>query len=859
LPTSITTNKSSYHLAAFITVTLLSVLPASSKSPLLAPGNKTASQTATATDAAQIFDLSDFGAVGDGVADDGPALQRALDALAKAGGGTLLVPEGRYAIATPVSKDFTGLASSVRILGVESLTPVAPATSAAPELARGLDLVSEIYPRTGEEQKAIGITGLQNFLIRDIAFLGTQTVLTDAVVTLFLTDIKNAVIRHCEFYGLATFIENGAIVKAVRSHLNIDQSKFLGSTAASGLGVPVVENIEWRGVTVTHTHFVDYGQRPDFYSKTGLGAPFSWINMGNAAQPESDSPRREVIIRDVFLDEGAYVGITCLPYRYGPPSAPIDLIYITGLRMNVPNFRTSGHLFYDARRVLVEKSSYEYSHNADSAVSLISVGNAILDQLTCVANADRIRADAATERLTVINSVYTYLDSLAHTTTVINTANEEDDPVQYVRGQFAAALGHEPDPAAHFYWSDLLIRCSNSAQCRDRRTALANYLAAAPPSTFSLTGRVTDENGAALAGTTVTLNGSQLVTTATNGNGEYSFSNLPTSGDYTVGASKLHYTFSTPTWVFTTPLGDQAKDFKAALNRHTLSGWLTTSGGNAVAGATVTLSGTQDAVATADAGGNYSFPNLPAGGTYTLTPSKSIHHFTPQGRTIEDLGGDRVANFTLVTHNIGGRVTSTNGSALVGITVILSGGRSATVTTNELGDYAFTDLPAGDNYTVTPSLVFSSFTPLSRTYTQLGADRNDSFLGLLVPHLMTEEGTDRAVALGSVTFLTGPFPLNSILNFSTDSRTRIVLFGQNLEFTTAAGSSVITAQAEDAQGIIYPLAIEFAGEVPGFSSITQIVVRLSEELPQGVDVWVSINREGISSKKAKISISSSGL
>src|SRR5215204_1003383 len=55
------------------------------------------------------FVLTEFGAAGDGVTDDGPALQAALDALAEAGGGTLLVPAGRYAIVTPVSKDFGGL------------------------------------------------------------------------------------------------------------------------------------------------------------------------------------------------------------------------------------------------------------------------------------------------------------------------------------------------------------------------------------------------------------------------------------------------------------------------------------------------------------------------------------------------------------------------------------------------------------------------------------------------------------------------------------------------------------------------------------------------------------------------------
>jgi len=64
-----------------------------------------------------VFDLMSFGAVGDGVADDGPALQQALDAVAAAGGGTVLVPAGRYALVTPVSKDFAGLSAPVTIRG----------------------------------------------------------------------------------------------------------------------------------------------------------------------------------------------------------------------------------------------------------------------------------------------------------------------------------------------------------------------------------------------------------------------------------------------------------------------------------------------------------------------------------------------------------------------------------------------------------------------------------------------------------------------------------------------------------------------------------------------------------------------
>ena len=295
------------------------------------------------------LNLRDFGAAGDGVKDDGPAFQAALDALAAAGGGTLFVPEGKYAIATPVSKNFAGLASAITIKGVESLTPVSPPSSKGNELAEGLDLLTEVYPRTGVTGDAFSIRGLQTLVVKDIAFVGTEGVDTDAWNTLYVSDIGKAQIKHSEFYGLAT-IFGGSIVSAERTDLEITQCKFLGSIATSGAYAPVVQNVEWYGITVSDTVFLDYGLR-ELFGKTYLAAPISWVNIGNAAAVANHSPRREVVIRNTFLDEGGYWGISSLPYKYTPPSAPIDLIYITGLQMNVSNFGQYGHNFFDVQNV----------------------------------------------------------------------------------------------------------------------------------------------------------------------------------------------------------------------------------------------------------------------------------------------------------------------------------------------------------------------------------------------------------------------------------------------------------------------------------------------------------------------------
>ena len=675
-----------------------------------------------------VFNLAEFGAVGDGITDVGPALQNALDAIAAAGGGTLFVPAGRYAIETPVQEDFSGLGASLTILGVESLTPVPPPNAPGHVLTRGLDLTSEFAPRTGTQGVAIQISGLQNFLVKDITFIGQPDVITDAVITLALIDVWEATIRHCEFYGLSTLVQNGSIVLAVRSHLNIEQSVFLGTTANSGLNAPVVDNIEWKGVTIADAVFADYGQRAGFYGKLGLAPPYSWVNIGNAAAPESSSPRREATIKNVFLDEGGLFGISSTPYRYLPASAPIDLIYVSGLYMNVTNLAAYGNYLYGPQRALIVNSHYGWSHNADAAIYFLGAGNAILDQVECVDGANRIRADAATQKLTVINSIYTFLDSQSPQTKVITTASPGDDPVQYVVQQFNATLGRDPDAAAHFYWSDRLLHCGGVAAClAAERAALGAYLDAAPVPTFSIAGRVTDETGAALPQVTLTLSGSQSVTTQTGADGRYSFDKLPTSGVYTVTANRLHYTINTPPQTITTPNGNRTLNFSATLNRHTITILINDAAGHPMTGVNVLLSSETDSTGTTDSSGRLAFASQAAGESYTVIPTKDFYAFTPESVVIGALQADQALTFlgTLASYTLSGRLTA-NGQALAGASVILSGSRSGSRTTDANGNYSF-KVPAAGSYTVTPVETNYLFGPTGKTFNNLSGNQVANF------------------------------------------------------------------------------------------------------------------------------------
>jgi len=108
------------------------------------------------------------------------------------------------------------------------------------------------------------------------------------------------------------------------------------------------------------------------------------------------------------------------------------------------------------------------------------------------------------------------------------------------------------------------------------------------------------------------------------------------------------------------------------------------------------------------------------------------------------------------------------------------------------------------------------------------------------PILLTQENSLRALALDSVTWTAEPFSVASTTNFSTDQRTRVSLFVVNLELNQGEPISVITAQAEDSIGQIFPLTVEYFGAAPNFSWLKQVVVKLPTEIANSVDVKVTL-------------------
>ncbi len=93
------------------------------------------------------------------------------------------------------------------------------------------------------------------------------------------------------------------------------------------------------------------------------------------------------------------------------------------------------------------------------------------------------------------------------------------------------------------------------------------------------------------------------------------------------------------------------------------------------------------------------------------------------------------------------------------------------------------------------------------------------------PILLTQTNSNRAIAVDSVTLVTEPFAPTSPLPVNSDNRTRVVLFANNLSLAAGETIADVTASAEDANHIHYPLAVEYIGNLSGATGVTSVIDR----------------------------------
>ncbi|HKB65077.1 MAG TPA: DUF1800 domain-containing protein [Pyrinomonadaceae bacterium] len=136
----------------------------------------------------------------------------------------------------------------------------------------------------------------------------------------------------------------------------------------------------------------------------------------------------------------------------------------------------------------------------------------------------------------------------------------------------------------------------------------------------------------------------------------------------------------------------------------------------------------------------------------------------------------------------------------------------------------------------------------------IGASIAVEAANLKPPRLISDTGSTRAVAFESPIFKGEPFPLTATVPFSADTRTRICIFAMDLELLPGEGANAFTVDVQDASGKLYPLRIEFMGQVPGFAGITMFIVRLADDIGDVGDVLLRLNLHGLASNRVRMGI-----
>src|SRR3982750_3766041 len=132
---------------------------------------------------------------------------------------------------------------------------------------------------------------------------------------------------------------------------------------------------------------------------------------------------------------------------------------------------------------------------------------------------------------------------------------------------------------------------------------------------------------------------------------------------------------------------------------------------------------------TSDGNGDFVFSDLPTAGSYTVTASKA--HFVFHSEDLVTPTTDQHMSLfgNLNHHSLSGRVFSNTGAALSGATLTLSGAADEILTSDDDGNFSFTDLPAGGDYLVSVARSNYDFNVSSGSYTNLSNDEYVVFEG----------------------------------------------------------------------------------------------------------------------------------
>lgn len=192
----------------------------------------------------QIVDVRDFGAVGNGIADDTAAFQAAVDAIDTSAGGTLLVPPGTYFLAGQITicSDLTVEGSGATITKVGTTTSsvtfasfsngtVGYGSGASRFVVRGLRFLGSFTSGAVRSNVAFSGNHADDVTFEDCTFTEVQ----NGSHTFDLQGCRRVTIRRCTWNGFNA-AHATALTRPYAEAIQLDCSLRSGATAPDAAG-----------------------------------------------------------------------------------------------------------------------------------------------------------------------------------------------------------------------------------------------------------------------------------------------------------------------------------------------------------------------------------------------------------------------------------------------------------------------------------------------------------------------------------------------------------------------------------------------------------------------------------------------
>ena len=239
----------------------------------------------------------------DGIADDGPAIEAALENITAPGGSHKLnLPSsGTCKIATPVTNSFDNTHDII---------------------VEGSGSGSTLLLATGN-LNAFNLGAAYSIAWFNVTFSGTARASSDpnysapdANIGLSFGYVLHLSFDKCQFYGTFT---PGGMIRTDNTNLLFTNNKVRGSTTSTGGPFGAIYMHKWIGGVIKGNTFLDYGNLNGVYhSKTPISSTISWVLaeepageinkevIGTQLSESNAYSQATLVVTDNFFDEGAY-------------------------------------------------------------------------------------------------------------------------------------------------------------------------------------------------------------------------------------------------------------------------------------------------------------------------------------------------------------------------------------------------------------------------------------------------------------------------------------------------------------------------------------------------------------------------